>query len=55
MSLAVIAAIRAERLETTVTDTGPGIQREHLDHVFEPLFSTLVFSVGLGLALVSDI
>jgi hypothetical protein len=24
MSLAVIAAIRAERLETTVTDTGPG-------------------------------
>jgi PAS domain S-box-containing protein len=35
-----------------VRDTGAGIPAEQLDRVFEPLFSTKVKGVGLGLALV---
>lgn len=37
------------------TDTGPGIAAENLDKIFEPLFSTRTFGVGLGLPLVQKI
>lgn len=43
------------RLEIRVTDTGPGIPQEQLEKVFEPLFSTKSFGVGLGLAIVEQI
>jgi PAS domain S-box-containing protein len=33
-----------------VTDNGPGIAPEHMPRMFEPLFSTKTFGVGLGLA-----
>jgi signal transduction histidine kinase len=38
-------------VEMAVTDTGVGIPEENLDKVFEPLFTTKVKGVGLGLAL----
>jgi signal transduction histidine kinase/CheY-like chemotaxis protein len=34
-----------------VSDTGPGIEPEVLDHVFEPFFTTKPTGVGLGLGL----
>ncbi|MEO0081905.1 MAG: ATP-binding protein [candidate division WOR-3 bacterium] len=46
--------IGAERLNRSVrvavTDTGPGILPEHASRLFEPMFSTKPFGVGLGLA-----
>ncbi|MEO0078794.1 MAG: ATP-binding protein, partial [candidate division WOR-3 bacterium] len=34
----------------SVADNGPGIAPEHMPRMFEPLFSTKAFGVGLGLA-----
>jgi signal transduction histidine kinase len=34
----------------SVTDSGPGIKPEHLNRVFEPLFSTRTVGIGLGLS-----
>ena len=45
----------ADRLEIRFSDTGPGIPDDVLDRVFEPLFSTKSFGVGLGLSIVKSI
>ncbi len=42
-------------LEICVSDNGPGIQEDDLARIFEPLFSTKSFGVGLGLPLVKQI
>ncbi len=44
-----------DRTEIDIVDTGPGIDADVLPHVFEPLFSTRSFGVGLGLAVVKQI
>jgi signal transduction histidine kinase len=38
-----------DRIEIGITDTGPGIPGEVLTQIFEPLFSTKNFGMGLGL------
>ncbi len=39
----------------TVADNGPGIPEEHLPHLFEPLFTTKVRGLGLGLSICEEI
>jgi signal transduction histidine kinase len=43
------------RLEIRVRDTGPGIPDDVRDRIFEPLFSTKTFGVGLGLPIVKNV
>lgn len=45
----------ANRIEIIIEDTGPGIAEDSLDRIFEPLFSTKSFGVGLGLPIVRHI
>ncbi|NNG05931.1 MAG: hypothetical protein HKM95_17765, partial [Inquilinus sp.] len=55
--LVVTVATRrgADRLEISIADTGPGISEELQGRIFEPLYSTKSFGVGLGLPLVQQI
>ena len=43
------------RIEIIITDTGSGISKETLSKIFEPLFSTKGFGVGLGMPTVKQI
>lgn len=40
------------RVEILVMDTGPGVPEEVMEKIFEPMFSTRTFGVGLGLPIV---
>ncbi len=42
---------RRPRAELVVSDTGPGVPPEHLEHVFEPFFTTREVGEGSGLGL----
>jgi PAS domain S-box-containing protein len=44
-----------DRLEIRIVDNGPGIPEEIKDKIFEPLFSTKSFGVGLGIPIVKNI
>src|SRR6185312_7591976 len=54
-SITVRTAVAANRLEVQVRDTGGGVPEEVLPKIFEPLFSTKGFGVGLGLPTVKQI
>jgi signal transduction histidine kinase len=43
------------KIEIHISDSGPGMPTEVLERVFEPLFSTKGFGVGLGLPIVKNI
>jgi signal transduction histidine kinase len=43
------------RVEIRISDTGPGIPEEAFAQIFEPLYSTKSFGVGLGLPIVRQI
>lgn len=51
----VRSAARDGRAEIYVEDTGPGIPDEVLERIFEPLFSTKNFGVGLGTNIMRNI
>lgn len=44
-----------DRVEIILKDNGPGIPADVLPHIFEPLFSTRNFGVGLGMPTVKQI
>lgn len=53
--VAVATRADGERVEIEVTDSGPGIADDELGHIFEPLYSTKSFGIGLGLPVVKKI
>jgi PAS domain S-box-containing protein len=53
--LTVRTGVAAGRVELIFEDTGPGIPPEIHPKVFEPLFSTKGFGVGLGLSVVHQV
>lgn len=53
--IAVRSMERGGRAEIYVEDTGPGIPEDVLERIFEPLFSTKNFGVGLGTNIVRNI
>lgn len=55
MRLTVETRLDDGRVAIAVKDTGLGIAAEHLEKVFEPLYSTKSFGVGLGLSTVRQI
>ena len=53
-------SIRTEQSQTNgvliaVRDSGPGIDREHFDRVFDPFYTTKTSGVGMGLAICRSI
>ncbi|MFC1976000.1 sensor histidine kinase, partial [Chloroflexota bacterium] len=53
--LHVQSSIVEGRLSLTMADTGAGIPTDVLTYIFEPLYSTKGFGVGLGLSIVKEI
>ena len=53
--LTVTTKVSGGRLEIRISDTGCGIPEEVMSRVFEPLFSTKSFGIGLGLSIVKSI
>ena len=53
--LRIQTQINGDRLELRFTDNGPGIPADVLARIFEPLYSTKSFGVGLGLPTVRQI
>lgn len=54
-AILIRSALREGRAEITMEDTGPGIAPEALDRIFEPLFSTKNFGIGLGTNIMRNI
>jgi PAS domain S-box-containing protein len=54
-SVTLSTSKKNSRCTISVTDTGRGISSEVLEKIFEPLFSTKSFGVGLGLPIVQQI
>jgi signal transduction histidine kinase len=54
-TVAISTQVVDGRLALAVTDNGPGIPEDIRERIFDPLFSTKSFGVGLGLPLVRQI
>jgi len=54
-SLSIKINYKVDWVITQVIDTGGGIEKSHLEKLFEPFFSTKVKGVGLGLAIAKEI
>jgi signal transduction histidine kinase len=53
--LRIQTAVVDGQVQLSISDTGPGIPPDVLPHIFEPLYSTKGFGVGLGLSIVKEI
>ena len=48
------SASASGRLQLSIADAGPGIEASHIEHVFEPFYTTHTQGTGLGLFLVRE-
>jgi signal transduction histidine kinase len=55
LSLEVSALRDHDQVVLRITDNGPGVSLENQGKIFEPLFSTKSFGVGLGLPIIKRI
>ena len=55
MRLTIESRVHQDRMEVVVSDSGEGIPQADLDKIYEPLYSTKSFGVGLGLPIVKGI
>ncbi len=55
MRLTIESRVRQGRVELVIADNGEGIPQANLDKIYEPLYSTKSFGVGLGLPIVKGI
>ena len=55
MRLTVESRVHQDRVEVIITDNGEGIPQANLNKIYEPLYSTKSFGVGLGLPIVKGI
>jgi signal transduction histidine kinase len=46
---------RPAQVSVTIKDSGPGLDPEHLDHLFDPFFSTKPHGLGIGLTITRSI
>jgi signal transduction histidine kinase/HAMP domain-containing protein len=53
--LSVQSEVMEGQIRLSIADTGPGIPPEVMSNIFEPLYSTKSFGVGLGLPVVQEI
>lgn len=53
--ISISTGIKDDRVLISISDTGPGIPSDVLPNIFEPMFSTKNFGVGLGLPIVKNI
>jgi PAS domain S-box-containing protein len=53
--LELLTRIAADRCEILVRDNGPGMTQEVLERIYEPMFSTKNFGVGLGVPIIKNI
>ena len=53
--ITVASELAGAQIRLTIADSGPGIPPDVLPRIFEPLFTTKSFGVGLGLPLVRQI
>lgn len=48
-------SLQGDVVTITIQDTGPGIPKEHLSHIFEPFYTTKASGIGLGLYVVKQL
>ena len=53
--LAINTRCEADQIVLTVSDTGCGIAKENMSKIFEPLFTTKSYGIGLGLSLSKEL
>ncbi len=53
--LEIKTSIQGDMIDVAIKDTGVGIPKENLPRLFEPLFSTKVNGIGLGLTIAKEI
>jgi signal transduction histidine kinase len=53
--LEIHAACEASQAVITIADTGCGIPKENMSKIFEPLFTTKAYGIGLGLPLSKEL